>query len=186
MSDNIKFESVSFHLNVSKSIFEFGESADIESEGFSLHNTIRFLGKIKTYTDDDFLTIEYTNDKGEKIKLFDHSNAEDFELQIVSREKFKSVMMGELSFLDSIEGGYHDRFFNINIALGKTTYDQIYQKINNDIKSINQIYISALLPLHKKTPPFVAVKWDINKCQTLEIQTCKFITNSLTVDGTIK
>ena len=68
MSDNIEFSSVSFHLNVSKSIFEFGESADIESAGFSLHSTIRFLGKIKTYTDDDFLTIEYTNDKGEKIK----------------------------------------------------------------------------------------------------------------------
>jgi hypothetical protein len=186
MSDNIKFKSVSFHLSVSKSIFEFGESADIESEGFSLHNTIRFLGKIKTFTDEDVLTIEYTNDKGEKINLFHNSNEEDFELHIVSREKFKSVMMGELSFLDSIEGGYHDRFFNINIALGKTTYDQIYQKINNDIKSINKIYISALLPLHKKTPPFVAVKWDINKYEILEIETCKFITNSLTVDGTIK
>ena len=57
-------------------------------------------------------------------------------------------------------------------------YEQIYQKINKDIKSINQIFISALLPRHKKNTA-VAEKWDINKYQTLEIQTCKFPTNSL-------
>ena len=32
----------------------------------------------------------------------------------------------------------------------------------------------------------VAQKWDINKYEILEIETCKFITNSLTADGTIK
>ena len=81
--------------------------------------------------------------------------------------------MEEISFEDSIEGGNFNRFFNIGVALGKTTYEQIYQKINNDIKSINQIYISALLPHHKKNTG-LKLTWDINKYDFLEIQTCKF------------
>ena len=188
-------EYCTLYLQVESLRLKFGESyinkdledhASITSE--FLNKEILINGKIKR-TFPEIVSLKYEtrpelDDRKhgikKEIKKENSITSINFSMTIFRNiKKIDNNKIGEIEFFDTFgeSGSYIDRFFGIHCFYEESIFDELYKKLSNEPKSIQDIKIDCRFYLDKRKPTTGSYEVEIDFIQSpkLDITSLNFL-----------